>query len=127
MRFPVLLAALPALVSAHGHVEQIKADGVLYQGWNAAFAYDNPVPKTVGWRADNLDNGFVSPDAYSTAAIVCHKKGASNGAYAKVKAGGSVTFYWNTWPVSHKGYVKLRHFLMFLACLYEQCVLTSRL
>ncbi|KAF2442675.1 hypothetical protein P171DRAFT_486660 [Karstenula rhodostoma CBS 690.94] len=35
MRSAVLFAALPALVSAHGHVEQVKAEGVLYQGWNA--------------------------------------------------------------------------------------------
>jgi cellulase len=105
MRSTVLLAVLPALVSAHGHVEQVKADGVLYQGWNAAFAYQNPVPKTVGWKADNLDNGFVSPDAFATSAIVCHKQSASNGAYVKVKAGSTATFYWDTWPATHKGYV----------------------
>jgi len=103
MRSTVLLAALPALVSAHGHVEQVQADGVWYQGWNAAFQYESPVPETVGWKADNLDNGFVSPDAFSTAAIVCHKSGASNGAYVNIKAGSTATFYWNTWPDSHKG------------------------
>ncbi|KAF1976289.1 endoglucanase IV precursor [Bimuria novae-zelandiae CBS 107.79] len=103
MRSTVFLAALPALVSAHGHVEQVKADGVLYQGWNAALQYQNPVPKTVGWKADNLDNGFVSPDAFSTAAIICHKQGTSNGASVNIKAGSTATLYWNTWPESHKG------------------------
>ncbi|KAF9728377.1 hypothetical protein PMIN02_008317 [Paraphaeosphaeria minitans] len=103
MRSSFLLAALPALVSAHGHIEQVKADGILYQGWNAAFQYQNPVPKTVGWKADNLDNGFVSPDAFATSAIVCHKQGASNGAYVNIKAGSTATLYWDTWPVTHKG------------------------
>jgi len=86
--------ALPALVSAHGHVDKVVADGVTYQGWNAALKYQNPIPATVGWQADNLDNGFVTPDRFSSADIVCHKSGKSNGAFVPVKPGSKVTFKW---------------------------------
>ena len=65
--------------------------------------YQNPIPPTVGWQADNLDNGFVTPSAFQSADIVCHKASKSNGAYVSVKPGSKVTFYWDTWPVSHKG------------------------
>jgi cellulase len=85
---------LPALALAHGHVEKVVADGVTYQGWNAAFKYNNPIPATVGWQADNLDNGFVSPDRFGSADIACHKQSKSNGAAATVKAGGKVTLQW---------------------------------
>ncbi|KAJ4288555.1 hypothetical protein N0V90_011792 [Kalmusia sp. IMI 367209] len=103
MRSYLLAAALPALAAAHGHVEQVAADGKLYQGWNAAFQYQNPIPATVGWRADNLDNGFVSPDAFGTAAISCHKNAVNGGAFVSIKAGSKATLYWDTWPVTHKG------------------------
>ncbi|USP80186.1 lytic polysaccharide monooxygenase [Curvularia clavata] len=101
-----LLFLLAPLVAAHGHVDKVVADGKEYQGWNAALKYQNPIPATVGWQADNLDNGFVSPDAFNTAAIICHKQGKSNGAYVTVKPGSKVTFKWDTWPVSHAGPVQ---------------------
>jgi cellulase len=97
------LAHLPALTSAHGHVQGVVADGRWYQGWNAAFKYNNPIPATVGWQADNLDNGFVTPDSFGKVDIVCHKQGKSNGAYVSASPGSKVTFLWDTWPVSHKG------------------------
>jgi len=98
-----LLVLLAPLVAAHGHVDSVVADGKSYKGWNAALKYQTPIPETVGWQADNLDNGFVSPDAFSTSAIVCHKQGKSNGGYVTVKPGSKVTFKWDTWPVSHVG------------------------
>ncbi|KAF2845659.1 lytic polysaccharide monooxygenase [Plenodomus tracheiphilus IPT5] len=98
-----LVLLLAPLVAAHGHVEKVVADGVTYQGWNAAFKYQSPIPATVGWQADNLDNGFVTPDRFGTVDIVCHKLGKSNGAYVAVKPGSKVTFKWDTWPVSHAG------------------------
>jgi cellulase len=103
MKSYLLALALPALTAAHGHVEGVIADGKWYQGWNAAFKYNNPIPKTVGFQADNLDNGFVSPDAFGTVDIVCHKSAKFNGAYVSAKPGSKVTFLWDTWPVSHKG------------------------
>lgn len=101
-----LLVLLAPLVAAHGHVEKVIADGVTYQGWNAALRYQNPIPATVGWQADNLDNGFVEPSRFGSADIVCHKLGKSNGAYVAVKPGSKVTFQWDTWPVSHAGPVQ---------------------
>ncbi|KAH7401244.1 glycoside hydrolase [Pyrenochaeta sp. MPI-SDFR-AT-0127] len=101
-----LLLVLPALVAAHGHVEKVIADGVTYQGWNSALKYQNPIPATVGWQADNLDNGFVSPDKFGSVDIVCHKVAKSNGAYVSVKPGSKVTFVWDTWPTSHAGPVQ---------------------
>jgi cellulase len=103
MRAYLIVAALPTLIAAHGHVQGVIADGKWYQGWNAAFKYNNPIPATVGWQADNLDNGFVTPDAFGKVDIVCHKSAKSNGAYVSVKPGSKVTFLWDTWPVSHKG------------------------
>ncbi|KAF2641876.1 glycoside hydrolase [Massarina eburnea CBS 473.64] len=97
-----LLALLP-LVSAHGHVRNVLADSKWYTGWDSAYKYQTPIPTTVGWQADNLDNGFVAPDAFATVDIVCHKSAKSNGAYVTANAGSKVTFYWDTWPVSHKG------------------------
>lgn len=99
----LIAIALPALVAAHGHVDKVIADGKEYQGWNAALRYQNPIPPTVGWQADNLDNGFVTPDRFGSVDIVCHKLGKSNGASVPVKPGSKVTFKWDTWPVSHAG------------------------
>lgn len=94
MKSTLAYTLLPALVAAHGHVEKVIADGKEYQGWNAAFKYQTPIPATVGWQADNLDNGFVTPDRFGTVDIVCHKLGKSNGAYVPVKPGSKVTFKW---------------------------------
>ncbi|KAF2740850.1 glycoside hydrolase [Polyplosphaeria fusca] len=96
-------SALPALVSAHGHVQGIIADGKWYTGWNAEMKYQNPIPLTAGWQADNLDNGFISPDSFAKPDIVCHKSAKNGNSYIPAKAGSKITFLWNTWPVSHKG------------------------
>jgi hypothetical protein len=94
MKSFIAAIALPALVSAHGHVDKVIADGVTYQGWNAALKYQTPIPATVGWQADNLDNGFVTPDRFGTVDIVCHKSAKSNGAFVPVKPGSKITFKW---------------------------------
>ena len=99
----LVLPILAPLVSAHGHVSGIVAEGKWYTGWNAAYKYQNPIPKTAGWQADNLDNGFVSPSDFASNNIICHKSGKSNGVHIPVKAGSKVTFQWDTWPESHKG------------------------
>lgn len=99
----LVLPFLAPLVSAHGHVSGIVADGKWYTGWNAAYRYQNPIPKTAGWQADNLDNGFVSPSDFASNNIICHKSGKSNGVHIPVKAGSKVTFQWDAWPESHKG------------------------
>lgn len=49
------------------------------------------------------DNGFVAPDAFGTADIICHRDGAPGPISAPVAAGGTVELQWNTWPESHHG------------------------
>ncbi|KAH8731645.1 glycoside hydrolase [Phaeosphaeriaceae sp. PMI808] len=66
----------------------------------------NPIPATVGWSADNLDNGFVSPDSFGKSDIACHKQGKSNGASVPVKPGSKIKLQWDTWPLSHVGPVQ---------------------
>ncbi|KAF2466451.1 endoglucanase IV precursor [Lindgomyces ingoldianus] len=94
---------LPTLVNAHGHVTGIVADGKWYTGWNGEMKYQNPLPATAGWQADNLDNGFVTPDSFAKPDIICHKSAKNGNAYIPAKPGSKITFQWNTWPVSHKG------------------------
>ncbi|KAF2011158.1 lytic polysaccharide monooxygenase [Aaosphaeria arxii CBS 175.79] len=98
-----LLPLLLPLVAAHGHVTGIVVDGKWYTGWNAEMKYQNPIPPTAGWQADNLDNGFITPSDFAAANIICHKDAKNGNAYITAKAGSKVTFQWNTWPVSHKG------------------------
>jgi lytic cellulose monooxygenase (C1-hydroxylating) len=83
----VSLLSLVAAVSAHGHVKTVIADGVSYSGGIPHGAPAN----AVGWKANNQDNGFVEPNSFGNADIICHKGAtpATNG--ATVRAGGSVT------------------------------------
>jgi cellulase len=103
MKSLIAATLLPALALAHGHVDKVVAEGVTYTGWNAALKYQSPIPPTVGWQADNLDNGFVSPSDFASASIACHKSSKSNGAAVTVKAGNKVTLKWDTWPGTHAG------------------------
>jgi len=98
-----LSAIIPSLVTAHGHVSGIVADGSWYTGWNAAMRYQNPIPPTTGWQADNLDNGFVAPSAFGSADIICHKSAKPGTVHVPVRAGSKVTLQWDTWPDSHRG------------------------
>ncbi|KFA46852.1 hypothetical protein S40293_05616 [Stachybotrys chartarum IBT 40293] len=94
-----VLALMAASVKAHGHVQLVIADGVEYPG---AVPY-NWADDSVGWVAQNLDNGFVEPSAFSDPDIVCHRDATPPSNAAVVAAGGSVTLQWNTWPESHHG------------------------
>jgi hypothetical protein len=96
------LAALPA-VSAHGYVSGIVAGGKWYLGSNPNWYYLSSKPATAGWYALNQDNGFVSPDAFGTSDIACHKSATPGSDFIPVKAGSDITFQWNTWPDSHHG------------------------
>jgi hypothetical protein len=84
---------------AHGHVQTVIADGVSYSG---GIPHGAPAD-AVGWSAANQDNGFVEPNSFSSADIICHKSGTPATNHAVVAAGGSVTLQWDTWPESHKG------------------------
>jgi hypothetical protein len=55
---------------------------------------------TVYRYAEDLDEGFVAPDAYGTSDINCHKNSVPGVLTASVKAGGTLVFTWgpNIWP-----------------------------
>lgn len=93
------ILALASYVSAHGYVSSVQAGGNTYPGADP----HNPNPESPGWQAQNTDNGFVAPSAFSSAAIACHKEAVSPPSHATVEAGGTVTVTWNTWPESHHG------------------------
>lgn len=102
-----LASTLAATALAHGTVPSFKTDGVDNGGFLLEYYYaiqnGQEVPDVAGWYAENLDNGFVEPNAYSTDAIICHKAAKPGAATASVKAGGKIDFQWSEWPESHVG------------------------
>ncbi|KAI1091759.1 carbohydrate-binding module family 1 protein [Rostrohypoxylon terebratum] len=101
-----LLAALASVstVVAHGHVDHIVVDGVYYQGYDpTTFPYQPSPPTVIGWTTSQTDNGFIEPNNFGSADIICHKNATNAGGHAQVKAGDSISITWNTWPDSHKG------------------------
>ncbi|KKY30427.1 putative glycosyl hydrolase family 61 [Diaporthe ampelina] len=101
------LAAGASLVSAHGYVASWEIGGVTYAGFDEQWASSQGTKtgnEFIAWGTSASDNGFVAPDAYADADIICHRD-ATNGALnnATVAAGQTVTAIWNTWPDSHHG------------------------
>ncbi|KAA8631818.1 hypothetical protein SMACR_05160 [Sordaria macrospora] len=94
-----------SLVAAHGHVSKVIVNGVEYQNYDpAVFPYLSNPPTVIGWTADQKDNGFVSPDAFGTPDIICHRSATPAGGHATVKAGDKISLKWDpVWPDSHKG------------------------
>ena len=104
------VAAFAAGALAHGTVNGVTIDGKFEQGFSLDYYYANQNGQTpaehIGWYAENLDNGFVEPNSFGEADIICHKNASPKGStdtMAKVAAGGTVEFHWNTWPESHVG------------------------
>lgn len=96
-----LIGALAGLVLGHGHVTGIVADGTYYGGFSLDYYYEwentGTFTESVGWWAEDLDNGFIAPDAYNTSDIICHLDGQPANKTATVSAGGTVEFQWTTW------------------------------
>lgn len=97
-----LVAAMAtAAVLGHGHVTGVVADGVYYGGFSLDYYYENQntgtFTESVGWWAEDIDNGFVSPDAYNSSNIICHLNGQPANKTATVAAGGSLEFQWTDW------------------------------
>ncbi|KAF1940117.1 hypothetical protein EJ02DRAFT_407141 [Clathrospora elynae] len=104
------IAALAATATAHGTTTGVTIDGQFTGGFKLDYYYakqnNNPIPENIGWFAENLDNGFVEPNSFSNADIICHKNATPSGSsdsLAKVAAGGTVEFHWTVWPESHVG------------------------
>ncbi|KAJ4023758.1 hypothetical protein NW761_014376 [Fusarium oxysporum] len=101
----ILAAVAGAMsVTAHGHVSQINVAGTVYEGYDAPTAPYYSTPKTlIAWSTTATDNGYVAPDAFSSADIICHRGAKNAKGHAKVKAGGQIYIKWTNWPESHKG------------------------
>ncbi|KAF9733935.1 glycoside hydrolase 61 [Paraphaeosphaeria minitans] len=99
-----VLVASAAAVMGHGFVNEFTTDGKSNQGFLLDYYYQKvntgSFPSIAAWYAENLDSGFVAPNAYQSADINCHKNSAPGALTATVKAGGSLTFTWgpNAWP-----------------------------
>jgi cellulase len=99
------LASLHSVASAHGYLTGVRINGVFFKGFTPKTGF-NPVavdPTPVGWTAANNDLGFVSPDAFQTSNMNCHKNATAAKAYAHANAGDTIEFVWNQWIASHKG------------------------
>ncbi|KAK5653363.1 hypothetical protein OQA88_9055 [Cercophora sp. LCS_1] len=101
-----LLTALAgaATVAAHGHVTNIVINGQSFSGFLPnIFPYMQNPPAVAGWTAANTDNGFVGPESFASADIICHRSATNAKAHAVVAAGDRIMLKWDTWPESHKG------------------------
>ena len=98
------LVALASTVMSHGMVTSYSVDGKNQQGFLLDYYYaiknGQSVPDIAAWYAENLDSGFVAPDAYGTSDINCHKNAKPGKLYTTVAAGSTITFDWTPkqWP-----------------------------
>lgn len=101
----LLAALLPATqVAAHGHVTNIVANGVYYQGFDiGSFPYMSDPPVVAAWTTPNTGNGFITPDDYSSPDIICHQNATNTKGHVTIKAGDHVNIQWTEWPDSHHG------------------------
>lgn len=99
--------AFAAKAYAHGLVQGFATDGTYNQGYILDYYYakinTGTYPATAGWYEEATDNGYVAPSSYAEADIICHKNAENANITGSVKAGGTVDFYWTTWPDSHIG------------------------
>ncbi|KAH7312669.1 endoglucanase-4 [Stachybotrys elegans] len=100
-----LAAFVPGLVSAHGFVSGVRVNGVWTAGADPVWYYypAGQAPATAGWNSLNQDLGFIEPASLGSADINCHKSATAGRNFINVNAGQDITFFWNTWPESHKG------------------------
>ncbi|VUC30183.1 unnamed protein product [Clonostachys rosea] len=99
--------ALPAVVSAHGFVQQILLGNTLVDTWNP---YKDPQKNPAVQKITRVfkDNGPVTDGRFTSEEITCNigRDGKNNipVAYtASVAAGSAVKFYWTAWESDHPG------------------------
>ncbi|KAK7570600.1 hypothetical protein V3481_019147 [Fusarium oxysporum f. sp. vasinfectum] len=64
------------------------AIGITAHGYDALTAPYYMTPKTlIAWLTTATDNGYIAPDAFSSADIICHRGAKNAKGHAKVKAG----------------------------------------
>lgn len=105
LRMGLWLGALTTTAMSHGMVTTWYSDSTFNQGFILDYYYakvnGQPVPDIASWYTENLDSGFVAPDAYQTSDINCHKNASPGTLYATVKAGGTLRFNWAPTPWAH--------------------------
>ncbi|OAQ64763.1 glycoside hydrolase family 61 [Pochonia chlamydosporia 170] len=98
------LLAYAITASAHGHISNVVINGVSYPGYDSPAWYGNPnAPNVFGWTISQQDNGFVSPDAFGSSDIICHREAVPAKSHVQVAAGDILTLQWTPWPDSHHG------------------------
>lgn len=107
---PTTLAILSSLTSVaigHSMVQQIWANGVHYDGWDAngdLSAYPSTTP---GWYTTNTGGGPVNPIDANQRPIICARGGSNANFSAPVDPGTDVRVRWwmagQSWPTGHHG------------------------
>jgi len=67
------------------------------------FVYYNPPPVTAGWTIDDISNGFIAPNQYTTNDIICHTNATAGKGVITVAAGSKIDLQWTVWPTTHHG------------------------
>jgi len=67
------------------------------------YVYYNPPPVTAGWTIDDISNGFIAPNQYTTNDIICHTNATAGKGVITVAAGSKVDLQWTVWPTTHHG------------------------
>ncbi|KAL7273294.1 hypothetical protein RUND412_003868 [Rhizina undulata] len=104
MKNSVILATVgaAAYAAAHGIVQDLNVDGTWWSGYLPYNdPYDNPVPERIVWAFPNGGNGPV--EDVTSSAITCNLNATAAQLTSTAAAGSNVSFYWTTWPSSHKG------------------------
>ncbi|KAL8410225.1 hypothetical protein RB596_000066 [Gaeumannomyces avenae] len=101
-------AILAGQALAHSHIAYIIVNGRMFRGYDAKSGdvparLANPPAQVVAWSARNPDDGFVSPDNYTSPDMICHRDGLPAVAHAPVSPGDAIHIQWNGWPQSHVG------------------------
>ncbi|KKK23725.1 hypothetical protein P175DRAFT_0502922 [Aspergillus ochraceoroseus IBT 24754] len=100
----LLLGTFASQALSHGHVTNVIVNGVSYPGWDiGTFPYMNDAPLVAAWGTPNTANGYIAPDAFSTADVICHVNATNGEGSIPVAAGDSISIQWTAWPDSHHG------------------------
>lgn len=106
-KIAIAAGAFAVKAAAHGLVQGFATDGTYNQGYILDYYYQKinqgSFPSVAGWYEESTDNGYIAPTAYAEADIICNKNSENAPIEATVAAGGTVDFYWTTWPDSHIG------------------------
>ncbi|CAI6335399.1 unnamed protein product [Periconia digitata] len=103
----VFLSSFTSVALSHSFVQQIWANGVHYDGWDAngdLSAYPSTTP---AWFTANRGGGPINPFELRDPMIICARGGSNANTSAPVSPGTDVRVRWwmagQTWPRGHHG------------------------